>query len=369
MGIGRARAPTAYTMCGRISATARRGSSAREGPAVAPISTDELRTRHRAPDRARSSHGGASTASSGARRAGPWLAGAGRAGPRGPGAGAARPCGGGLRERVRRQLGHDLGTAAPSEPANAASTTTIFCPRMRSGIGAMSGSWRMRPTEVTSSGAVRVQAAQRVQDLLRALPGEDQPAGVGALERVHAELERGDHAEVAAAAAQRPEQVGSCSASARTTSPSIVTSSTRGQRVRGQAVQPGQPADAAAQRVAGDADVGRRAVEHGHAVRRGGIHDLLPHDPAAGAGDPRSRSIETSSRPGGLEQQGLGEVADGQAACPVLCGATRRPYSRAQVIASTTSSTEVGWAMAAGSGEPRRSRPRAPRPSRRHREA
>ena len=48
----------------------------------------------------------------------------------------------------------------------------------------------------------------RVQHLGRALPREEQDAGVDLGDRVQLELERRHDAEVAAAAAQRPEQLG-----------------------------------------------------------------------------------------------------------------------------------------------------------------
>ena len=65
----------------------------------------------------------------------------------------------------------------------------------------------MRPTEVTSSGTVAHPLAPRVQHLGGALAREEEDAGVDLRDRVELELERGDDAEVAAAAAERPEQL------------------------------------------------------------------------------------------------------------------------------------------------------------------
>src|SRR5215217_3097945 len=64
----------------------------------------------------------------------------------------------------------------------------------------------MRPTEVTSSGAVAPRAPG-VQDLGGALPQEEQHPRVDLGEREQLDLQRGDQPEVAAAAAQGPEQV------------------------------------------------------------------------------------------------------------------------------------------------------------------
>src|SRR4051812_27058510 len=57
----------------------------------------------------------------------------------------------------------------------------------------------------------------------------------------------------------------------------------RGEAVRGQAQQAGVPADAAAQGVPGDADVGGGAVQGGQAVCGGGLDGRLPDGADAGA--------------------------------------------------------------------------------------
>ena len=73
-------------------------------------------------------------------------------------------------------------------------------------------------------------------------------------DREELELELRDDAEVAAAAAQAPEQVGCSSALARTTRPSAVTT-VAAERVAAEAVLAPEPAEAAAQREPGDARV------------------------------------------------------------------------------------------------------------------
>ena len=49
----------------------------------------------------------------------------------------------------------------------------------------------------------------------------------------------------------------------------------------------GEPAEAAAERVADDADVGRRAGQRGEAVLGGGLGDLDPQRAGRAAGDAR----------------------------------------------------------------------------------
>ena len=78
-------------------------------------------------------------------------------------------------------------------------------------------------------------------------PEEEQPELDHRADRVERELERRDDAEVAAAAAQRPEQVGFSSFEARTIRPSAVTTSAATQVVAREPGLAGQPADAAAE--------------------------------------------------------------------------------------------------------------------------
>jgi len=65
----------------------------------------------------------------------------------------------------------------------------------------------------------------RVQHLRRALPREEEDAGVDVRDRVELELERRDDAEVPAGAPECPEELGLVAASTRRSSPSAVTSS------------------------------------------------------------------------------------------------------------------------------------------------
>ena len=125
----------------------------------------------------------------------------------------------------------------------------------------------------------------RGQDLRRLLPRPDHHAGDELLDLVQRDLHRDDDSEATAAAAQRPEQL-------RVLRPvGTQERAVRGDDLDGEhalgreAVLAGEPADAAAERVADDADVRRRAVQRGQALL-GGRHDhVLPQrtglDPGA----------------------------------------------------------------------------------------
>ena len=104
---------------------------------------------------------------------------------------------------------------------------------------------------------------------------------------MQAVLERGHDPEVAAAAAQAPEQVGVL-VLARAQQVAVDGHDVGGQQVvdRG-AVAAHQPADPAAEREAGDARVGDDAADRGQAVfLRGGV-EVAPQDTGSGASGPR----------------------------------------------------------------------------------
>lgn len=58
----------------------------------------------------------------------------------------------------------------------------------------------------------------------------------------------------------------------------------RGDAVRGEAEPPREPADSAAEGVAGDADVGRGPVEHGEPMGGRRLHDVVPDSASLDAG-------------------------------------------------------------------------------------
>ena len=121
------------------------------------------------------------------------------------------------------------------------------------------------------------QRAPGLEDLGRALEGEEEDAGVDLGNRVEGELDGGDDAEAPAAAADRPEEIGlvvpvGAYAGGRPRSRSLDGDDA----VRGQAVTAGEPAETAAKCVTDDADVVRGAREAGEPVLGGGQADLFP---------------------------------------------------------------------------------------------
>ena len=103
--------------------------------------------------------------------------------------------------------GARMRSASASSARTAPSIITRLRPRIGSGISGSGGSCRMRNDVVTSSGASSDQAAQRVRTRSAWRPVPGQHAAVGGGDRVELELELRDDAEVAAAAAQGPEDV------------------------------------------------------------------------------------------------------------------------------------------------------------------
>ncbi len=123
---------------------------------------------------------------------------------------------------------------------------------------------RLRPLDV------------RGQDLLRPLPRPDHHPGDELLDLVERDLHRDDDAEASTAAAQRPEQLGvlrPVGAQER----AVCGDDLDGEHALGrEAVLPCQPADSAAERVADDADVRRRAVQRGQTLLGGRVDHVLP---------------------------------------------------------------------------------------------
>src|SRR3954447_2049234 len=122
-----------------------------------------------------------------------------------------------------------------------------------------------------------------LEHLGRVLPRPEHRAGIDLRRGVQDELDRGHDAEAAAAAAQRPEQLGLVVAVAAHEAAVGGDELDRDDAVRREAVPAREPAQAAAERVADDADVGGGARQRGEAVlgRRAG--DLGPRDAGAGA--------------------------------------------------------------------------------------
>jgi hypothetical protein len=124
------------------------------------------------------------------------------------------------------------------------------------------------------------------------------------------ELDRGDDAEVAAAPAQGPEEIGVV---LRVGAHQLAVGGDELQRRDGvglQAVLARQPAHAAAERVAGDADVRRRAVERGEAMGREPRRDALPLDARADPDGHRRRIHDDLLERADVEQDGVLEAAE-----------------------------------------------------------
>jgi hypothetical protein len=149
-----------------------------------------------------------------------------------------------------------------------------------------------------------------VHDLGCPLIGEEQGARVQLGHREQLEFERGDDAVVAAPASDRPEQVGLVVV----VDPAELAVGRHdldgGEGVRLQAVLAAEPAHAAAQRVARDADVARGTGQRGEAGLRGGVRDSRPADARADARSTRlDVDVDVLQRVG-AQQQGLLEPVD-----------------------------------------------------------
>ena len=129
------------------------------------------------------------------------------------------------------------------------------------------------------------EVAVEAHDLLGAVARiEDGAGGHGRADRVQVELEGGDDAEVAASAAQAPEEVGVLR---RARGEDLAVGGDhlgRAQVVAGQAVLAHQPADPAAQREAGDAGGRDQAPGGGEAVLLGRGVELPQVSAALGGG-------------------------------------------------------------------------------------
>ena len=154
------------------------------------------------------------------------------------------------------------------------------------------------------------QRAPGVQHLGRALEREEHRSGVELVDRVDGELDRGHDAEVAAAAAQRPEQVGVVLGVRAHEAAVGGDELERGHGVGLQPVLAGQPAHAAAERVAGDPDVRRRAVQARQAVGREPRRDAIPLDAGADA-DALGPGVDADLlERADVQQQGVVQVAE-----------------------------------------------------------
>ena len=154
------------------------------------------------------------------------------------------------------------------------------------------------------------------------------PAEHHRADAVRAELEARDDAEVAAAAAQRPEQVGVLVGARRARSRAVGEDDVgRQQRVDRQAVVAHQPADAAAERQPADAGVRDLARRHREPVLlRGGVE--LAEQRAAADADDRAVAGRPSTRVQRAQVDAERAVAHRAAGDRVAAGADRERQRR-----------------------------------------
>ena len=261
------------------------------------------------------------------------------------------------RERV------DLGAQRP-QPARAAPRPRVVGaehravdrrtsrrPRRKSGSSGIGGSRSARNEVVTSSGAPGAQAAHSRSTGSIAVEVPDHHPGVRRPDVVHAELQRGDHAEAAAAAAHGPEELrvrGGVGADERAVADHDLDG---GEAVGGQAELAGVPADAAAERVAGDADVGgaSRAARPGRGRRPRRRPAPRRRRPRPGRCRGPGRRSRCSSRRCGRRRRRRGPGRRAGRRCG-RCSAGR-PAGRCSAAARTTAETSAavrGTATAAG---------------------
>ena len=162
------------------------------------------------------------------------------------------------------------------------------------------------------------------------------------------ELELGDHAEVTAAAAQRPEQV-HVLVRRSPQDPAVRGHDLCGhQAVDGQAEAAHQAADAAAEGEAAHAGVADHAGRDHQAVPLGGAVDVTEQRPAADGGTPRDR---IHGDPAELAQVDHGAVVAGAVPrhrVPAAADRDRQPPARAKATAAATSGADRGRAISAG---------------------
>ena len=201
-------------------------------------------------------------------------------------------------------------SASPSPSVLTSVTPTSRRPRSGSGTRSTGGKRSSLIVDITVSGTVAVQAAVRVHDRRRLLERPHQRAGERLLQREQLELQLRDDDPGSAAAAQRPEQVRLVLGVDPALLPVRGHDRERAHEGGGEPVAAREPAEAAAERVARDADAGRCAVEAREPVlgRRG--HDVAPARAGLHAGGARARVDGHRREPARAEQDGVGEIAE-----------------------------------------------------------
>ena len=218
-------------------------------------------------------------------------------------------------------------TASPS-PTMAPSTITTERPRRKSGqlrqrrevhdAGGRGGRLGRRPRPLEPGG----------EHLGRALGRPQHHPGVDLAHVVEAELHRGDDAEVPAAAAERPEEVGLLVGRGPDEAPVGGDELDRRHAVGRQAVLAAEPAQAAAERVADDAHVGRGARQRREADHGGLRGDLQPQRAGGDARDLRVRVDLHAAHALGAEEDHVVERAAAAPRCAPCPAAPRAGRGR-----------------------------------------
>jgi hypothetical protein len=161
---------------------------------------------------------------------------------------------------------------------------------------------------------------------------------------VELELEGGHHAEVAAAAAQRPEQVRVLRLAGGQEAAVGGDHVGRQQVVAGQAVRPGEVADAAAQGEPGDAGGGHHPAGGGQAKAVGGVVEVAPGGAALHAGGTTLGVDPHPTHGGQVDDQAA--VVGGEAVDVVAAAADRD--EQVLLAGSVDRGDDVGGVGAAG---------------------
>ncbi len=185
----------------------------------------------------------------------------------------------------RAAIGRTSSAPSSSGAAAMARMNRASPPRIDAGKASSSGTGDSTATGETSSGSVGARSRKSRSTRRRLVDrpdgnrrGDDRPDGI---ER---ELELGDHAEVAAAAAQPPEQVGVLVGAGAHDATIGGHDRGRHQRVAAESVLPPEPAQAAAEREPGDARVRDDATGRREPVNLCGGVEVLPAGTGADGG-------------------------------------------------------------------------------------
>ena len=211
------------------------------------------------------------------------------------------------------------GASSRSASAVGASTApsiiTKALPRNGSGSSGSGGSRSSRMHDVTASSRSRVHPRVRREDLGRPRQREEQRPGVDLGDREDVELHGADDADVGAAASHRPEQLRLVVGVDPVEDAVAGDQLDRGDRRAGQAVPAAEPAVAAAEGVARDADVRRRARPARPARAARGLGHLGPDRarPRPAPSGPRRRRRWPPSP--GAQQDRVAQVGQGGSRC------------------------------------------------------